>query len=321
MSRTRSAFTLIELLVVIAIIAVLVGLLLPAIQKVREAANRAKCQNNLKQIGLASMNYESGHANLPPGVDPLQYSAQTYILPYIDQDNVCNAMNMMMKATDPSNASMAAQTVPTYLCPSDPFNNMPTGYPGNNYFANYGSTYTWFLDASSANGAFVFEGSTKGRRIADILDGTSNTAAFSEMAKGDFNNAFYSKGDIIAPRGVSAPTSADDAYAICQSVDRNDLKYQWFSTGGGWMASYVGTSITSTYTHVGPPNSTNCGCYNCPGGSGHNTTAWNANSYHPNGVNVVLCDGSVRFVPNSISLTVWRALGTRAGGETVSFDF
>jgi prepilin-type N-terminal cleavage/methylation domain-containing protein/prepilin-type processing-associated H-X9-DG protein len=312
MRRPRSGFTLIELLVVIAIIAILIGLLLPAVQKVREAAARLQCSNNLKQIGLALHSHHDAYKRFPAGADPtLRYTVQDRLLPFIEQGNVSNLINFTVAASDPSNKPVRAMTLPIFVCPSDGFDPMPAGDGGNNYFANYGTFYTWFLDSSQANGVFAFE--TNGRKITEIVDGTSNTAAFSEMVKGDFNNAMYSKGDIIAPRGVAAPASPDDAYAICQSVDRTDLKYQWNSTGASFFYSF---DIT-TYTHVGPPNSTNCGCYNCPGGAGHNTTAWNANSFHTGGVNVLFCDGSVHFITDTIDLPTWRALGTRNGGEVL----
>jgi prepilin-type N-terminal cleavage/methylation domain-containing protein/prepilin-type processing-associated H-X9-DG protein len=315
MRRSRPGFTLIELLVVIAIIAILIGLLLPAVQKVREAAARMQCSNNLKQIGLALHSHHDAYKRFPSGADPaLGYTAQTRILPFIEQDNIYKQINFNVKANDASQAALAGLVVPVFICPSDPRDTLLPGLAGNNYFSNYGTTFTWFLDSSQANGTFVIEAS--GRKITEITDGTSNTAAFSEMVIGDFNNALYSKGDIIAPRGVNAPASADDAYAICQSVDRTNLKYQWFSTGESWLYSWK-SSIDSTYTHVGPPNSTNCGCYNCPGGSGHNTTAWNANSYHTGGVNVLFCDGSVHFIGDTIDLPTWRALGTRNGGEVL----
>lgn len=317
----KSGFTLIELLVVIAIIAILVGLLLPAVQKVREAAARMSCSNNLKQIGLALHNYQSAEGAFPPGVNPLQFTAQALILPYIEQGNIYTQINLLVSAQDPSNAAVSAFRIKTYICPSDVITTMPAGMAGNNYFANYGTTYTWFLDSTQANGVFMFEAT--GQSITNILDGTSQTVAFSEMSKGDFNNAMYSKGDILSPSGVPAPTSADQAFSICQNMSTSNLSNQWFSTGATWLSSYsTSGAINSTYTHVGLPNTTNCGCDNCNvHGAGHNTTAWVANSYHMGGVNVVLCDGSVRFVTNSISIATWRAVGTRNGGEVVGSDW
>jgi len=318
----RPGFTLIELLVVIAIIAILIGLLLPAVQKVREAAARMSCSNNLKQIGLGLHNYHGTYNAFPPGINPLQFTAQALILPFIEQGNLYAQINLTVSGQDPSNAAVSAIPIKIYLCPSDPFTTMPTGMAGINYYSNYGTFYTWFLDSSQANGTFAFE--ANGRNFASITDGSSQTAAFSEMGKGDFNNSIFSpKGDIISPGGVAAPTSADNAYAICQSATPTNLSYQWFSSGATWLSSWsLSGSLNSTYTHVGLPNTTNCGCYNCnTGGPGNDTTAWNANSSHIGGVNLLLCDGSVRFVSNSISITTWRAVGTRNGGEVLGPDF
>src|SRR5205823_2234375 len=146
MLRRRSAFTLIELLVVIAIIGILVGLLLPAVQKVREAANRMKCQNNLKQMGLALHNYHDANKTFPPGGTSATfsdmmgsgYSCQMFLLNFIEQDNVCKTMDMMMPASDMANDVARSSTVSIFLCPSDPMKALPPGAPGNNYRANFG---------------------------------------------------------------------------------------------------------------------------------------------------------------------------------------
>jgi prepilin-type N-terminal cleavage/methylation domain-containing protein/prepilin-type processing-associated H-X9-DG protein len=312
MKRTRSAFTLIELLVVIAIIAILIGLLVPAVQKVRAAAARIQCQNNLKQLGLALHNYHGAYQAFPPGSNASGFTVVSLLLPYIEQDNVYGQINFSAAANSPANAGPTGMSIKTLLCPADLISTPPPGMGGNNYFANYGSEPHFFQNSTVANGVFGLRETSGGVRIADIADGTSNTAAFSELSKGDFNNAVYSKPDWLNASSAGAPTAVDQAYALCQSINPTDLKYQWFSAGGEWLNdSATGTA----YIHCGPPNSTNCGF------PGNLRFCVNANSYHPNGVNVALCDGSVRFVSNSINLATWRALGTRNLGEVLGSDF
>jgi prepilin-type N-terminal cleavage/methylation domain-containing protein/prepilin-type processing-associated H-X9-DG protein len=311
MVRRHSAFTLIELLVVIAIIAMLIGLLLPAVQKVRDSAQRMSCQNNLKQIGLALHNYHSSYQVLPPGSNPSGFTVVALLLPFLEQGNVYNQINFNASPDDPvANGVPFGTPINSLICPSDPFGALPQGMGGNNYFANYGTDINFFGNSTVANGTFALRDT--GISLLAITDGTSNTAAFSELLKGDFNNAVYNKADWINVSAVGLPTTADQAYSICQSVNPQNLSYQCFSSGGEWL----GDDNTGTaYTHVVPPNTTNCVWL------ANLTFAITASSNHTNGVNVLLCDGSVRFVTNSVSLTTWRALGTRNGGDLVGSDF
>jgi prepilin-type N-terminal cleavage/methylation domain-containing protein/prepilin-type processing-associated H-X9-DG protein len=310
LSRKRPAFTLVELLVVIAIIAILIGLLLPAVQKVREAAARMTCQNNLKQIGLGLHNYHSAYQKLPPGSNPMGFTAVTLLLPFMEQDNLYKTINFGLSPDDPGNAGPYNTPVKILICPSDITNTTALGLAGNNYFANYGTNIQFFGNSAVANGVFALRDG--GIPLLAVSDGTSNTAAFSELTKGDFNNALYSRSDWINVSAVGLPSSADQAYSICQSVDPTNLSYQCFSAGNEWLSD---DSTGTAYTHVVPPNTTNCVWL------ANLTFAVTASSYHTNGVNLLACDGSVRFVSNGISLATWRALGTRQGGEILGNDY
>jgi prepilin-type N-terminal cleavage/methylation domain-containing protein/prepilin-type processing-associated H-X9-DG protein len=312
MLRRRSAFTLIELLVVIAIIAILIGLLLPAVQKVREAAARMQCENNLKQIGVALHDYHSAYGKLPPGSTPQGFTVVSQILPFMEQDNVYNQINLNAPANSAANAGPTGVAIKILLCPSDRTSQLPAGQGGNNYFANYGAEPLFFQNTGTANGVFGLREPNGGIKLTDVTDGTSNTAAFSELRKGDFNNAVYSPQDWLNASKAGSPTTVDQAYTICQSIDPTDLSYQWLSAGGEWLND---NATGTAYSHCAPPNSRNCGF------PANLRFCINANSDHTGGVNVLLCDGSVRFVTNSISLTTWRALGTRAGGEVLGSDW
>src|SRR5262245_5666699 len=170
MPKPNRGFTLIELLVVIAIIAILIGLLLPAVQKIREAANRLKCQNNLKQIGLALHNYEGNYQSFPQARNPfpLVHSAISRLLPFVEQDNLQRLVDYTTPPTSPTNLQASQTRVSIFVCPSDPAKGKVPTLPdfGSNYVANNGSgTITYGLIASG-DGLFTQTAVT----IADITD-------------------------------------------------------------------------------------------------------------------------------------------------------
>jgi prepilin-type N-terminal cleavage/methylation domain-containing protein/prepilin-type processing-associated H-X9-DG protein len=330
MNRRQRGFTLIELLVVIAIIGVLIALLLPAVQAAREAARRAQCVNNLKQIGLAMHNYHDTINAVPLG-RTLQagsyrpFSQFARLLGYMEQKNVFDSINFSLSSYDPTNATAAATTVSSFLCPSDLQTQMPTGqilagfgWAGINYRGNEGmSVAMWYgVDdtgnvnngiVSPPNGVFH---SDELIRLADLVDGTSNTAAFSEHVLGDFSNSIATDlSDTFQPG--THPLNSDEAYNQCLGVVVSNLAQQGYSNvGAPWTYGY---HSTTSYWHSGPPNSRSC----MFPPSRISTTA---NSRHPGGVNVTLADGSVRFVKNTVNVKTWRALGTRNQGEVISSD-
>ena len=339
----RRAFTLIELLVVIAIIAVLIALLLPAVQAAREAARRTQCVNNLKQLGLAVQNYHDANNALPPTgmrivstTSTQNQSLKVRILPFIEQQSLFNSVNFAFGMStgnagsspeDPQGVNTTIQVVQigAFNCPSDP--NVPNPSYNASSYANtlgnnpnfnnglfdgpayYIGTVSIPICPSGTNTSSMGPVS-----LAGILDGTSNTAIFSEVSKGRNTTAGLGQ-DVTFKLGSSTSACAyanDQAISIaCQA----STTFGDGERGMQWARYYEGRG--GGYFHTTLPNGKSCVF---TGGEGSPPNPIGASSYHPGGVNVTMLDGSVKFIKSTVNYTTWHALGSRAGGEVISSD-
>ena len=324
----KRGFTLIELLVVIAIIGVLIALLLPAVQAAREAARRAQCSNNLKQLALAVHNYADSHARYPiaRGTRPARpygntsrynYSGFAQILQYMEQRPVYDAINFNLTIPlQAGNTTVISTVIASFMCPSES-QRAPADTAGTNYRFNEGANLLYSYaetDTSSVNttmpapnGPFFPERSI---RLSDVTDGTSNTAMASEKLFGDFNQGIATiNRDIYV--GTTWPLTLEQGYLDCQATDNSATPANGESSAGApWFDGFLHTSI---YKHNAPPNKKSCYFYPA-------RLVMSASSLHSGGVNVAMCDGSVRFVKESINRDVWRNIGSMNGGEIVSAD-
>ncbi|MFO0953920.1 MAG: DUF1559 domain-containing protein [Isosphaeraceae bacterium] len=334
MRKARLGFTLIELLVVIAIIAVLIALLLPAVQSAREAARRAQCVNNLKQLGLAQHNYHDTYGSFSPGGKSCCWGTWLlFTLPYVEQTALWNSWNFMgdliyyqkggydgdLRYGGVCNITVSATRVKAYMCPSDGTNDTLSGIgrtlgsatfyvTSQNYVANWGNLSTnqetTYLNVPFGGAPFAdIDGPGAGNGgkavfgMNSITDGTSNTLLYSECLVGTGKNG----------PPYNAPF---------------DLRgFSWWTSAAGFVGWLSPNStlpdVTESASYCIYPYGQNPPCTQ-PTSTLPRMNA--ARSRHPGGVNVTLCDGSVKFIKNTINLNIWRALSTTRGGEVVSAD-
>jgi prepilin-type N-terminal cleavage/methylation domain-containing protein len=344
-STPRRGFTLIELLVVISIIAVLIALLLPAVQSAREAARRVQCVNNLKQIGLALHNYESSYGVFPAmsfsgvtdptgGNSPDQGpSFLVRVASHIEGGVLFNAFNFQVACVVgcPSsgvvNSTVRNSTVRSFLCPSEA--NSPHIF-GTNYAASYGPQWNWgditAKPPAPQTGAFA---AATALPVSSFIDGTSNTVMVLEVVRGDGSAAFGSRSDawsVTSSPPAGTATFPADLASLTPYLQACDAARK-SRPGGDWQNNHIywanGRVACGAIAGMGlTPNSTFPECANWPTGNfgPAGSGLFGARSFHPGGVNVLLGDASVRFVKDSVNQITWWAVGTRNGQEVVSAD-
>lgn len=330
----QQGFTLVELLVVVAIIGVLIGILLPAVQKAIEAANRMQCGSNLRQFGIALHNYHDNHQAFPAGSTekhratddiPMMQSVHVQLLPFFEDLNNYNLIDFDKSMIDGDQPWMQ-HINKTFKCPSNILSQDASDL-NSNYRANTGS----WAKAKPWDGVFgpcyatdflyqhVPWNGCKTLSLAQLTDGLSQTVAFSEGCSvldayssdvKEFRNKIY-----IWEGGFGSPPPTNNIRDMRDLLRSQDLSTStWFNNSGlqGW---YDGLFFDTMYNHLLPPNS--------PGWffGFFNQNEWYqaapASSYHPGGVNTLLCDGSVQFVYDTIDPDIWLAMGTARGRETV----
>lgn len=339
--RGTLAFTLVELLVVIAIIGILIALLLPAVQAAREAARRMKCSNNLKQIGLAIHNYETSYRVLPPGALVRQLPGGGYwtgylgphsrILPFIELNNVTDAMDINTSYGDTVNTQAVGRVIEGFLCPSDihqePIDHSKFGLIGGvSYGFCMGDWYVWNGFNSPCPPCRSAFGINFSRRWADFSDGMSNSLLMSEVKNYQVTirdcGAFSTIND---PRKVPPPTA--DPLTVCPEYEGSGCRVfrnghtQWAemsSHHNGFTTAWSPNKVTPGGPDLSEPDVDVISMRERLGGP--TFAAITSRSYHPGGVQSLLGDGSVRFMSETVDGVVWRGVGTVAGREVIPGD-
>lgn len=307
----QSGFTIIELLVSVTTISALIALILPAVQKSRETARRMTCQSNLRQLSLATMNFESTY-----GVFPLGTIHKKELLPFLGE----TAAFAQLKAND-SSGEKVDSAIEYLTCPSDPGQRSSDGMFGSSFGTSYhGNSGTGVLK-SGFNGIFGYGEDAnqifpdKKIKVSDVTDGMSNTAMYSEAL---LPASTWSRVSSIwiTPVEYYQSDELEELANFCDSIPRDPEAYSYGAAsaprGFPWHGGGMGTAL---YNHTLPPNRPSC-----TNGATVLTGVYSVSSMHPNGVNVAFADGHIQFVSEDINLGVWQEFGSR-GGEIQPFPF
>ena len=302
-------FTLIEVVAVVAIIGILVALLIPAVQMAREAARRARCSNNLHQIGIALSSYSSSTSCFPPGWGNNGFSFLVAILPEMEQAPLYHSLNLGEGPLGviSKNATSLRVSVSVYLCPSDDA-PMQTSGGQTSYAGNRGVG----VQKYGYNGAFAVAAPVS---LASFSDGLSHTAAVSEWLSGGALEGLRDPKRTVfrTPVELTAPADFELFASTCRSLDANTAEFGAPSSKGTiWLSGEFGMSL---YNHTLTVNQTSC-----TNGTAFQQGAWTVSSGHDKGVNLLFGDGHVQFLRETVRQEISRTIGSRDGGETLSID-